>query len=482
VAPAIEAELLAQIAASPADAAPYLVYADWLQQRGDPRGRLIVIQHARAADGLDDDTDEALHAEAEALLADHPELRGPEVALEPPARIDWQYGYWRRVGIGSYSWQPDAGAADAIDTLLAAPSARFLRGLSVWGPLDVAPRFAVARRATLRQLSLLLGREMISDEALVELAECTQLRELELFSCEHVTSDGLAQLRAMAHLERIDLRNCGFDDAGVVALRGLPLRDVAFNAVGSVTATGMRILAEAPLERLSLSGSALADDRLAPLAEHRSLHTLEVARAGIDARGARALASIPALRSLALHNGTLTVAGARELVAARGLRVLDLGHTDQVGDDTLLALGDLGELRALDVASTDITTHALSLLAARACWPQLRALDLSFRPLGALGVRLLERFPNLEQLALGWTDIGDDAVDTLLKLPRLERVDLAAAKLTPAGVARLTAHPTLRTVGLYDCDNAARVRAEAHAPWSVLARDSLDLDLARYAT
>jgi uncharacterized protein (TIGR02996 family) len=37
---------LSEIAADPDAAAPYLVYADALQQRGDPRGELIVIQHA----------------------------------------------------------------------------------------------------------------------------------------------------------------------------------------------------------------------------------------------------------------------------------------------------------------------------------------------------------------------------------------------------------------------------------------------------
>ena len=32
------------------DAEPYLVYADWLQQNGDPRGELITLQHQREVD------------------------------------------------------------------------------------------------------------------------------------------------------------------------------------------------------------------------------------------------------------------------------------------------------------------------------------------------------------------------------------------------------------------------------------------------
>src|SRR5688500_10475586 len=45
-----EAELIAAIVADPDDAAAYLVYADYLQSRGDPRGDLIVLLHAGDAD------------------------------------------------------------------------------------------------------------------------------------------------------------------------------------------------------------------------------------------------------------------------------------------------------------------------------------------------------------------------------------------------------------------------------------------------
>jgi uncharacterized protein (TIGR02996 family) len=43
-----EAELLAQIYAAPDDDGPRLVYADWLQERGDPRGEFIALQLERA--------------------------------------------------------------------------------------------------------------------------------------------------------------------------------------------------------------------------------------------------------------------------------------------------------------------------------------------------------------------------------------------------------------------------------------------------
>jgi uncharacterized protein (TIGR02996 family) len=45
----MEDELVAAIVAAPDDDAPRLVYADWLMQRGDPRGELIAVQCRLAA-------------------------------------------------------------------------------------------------------------------------------------------------------------------------------------------------------------------------------------------------------------------------------------------------------------------------------------------------------------------------------------------------------------------------------------------------
>src|SRR5262245_23204487 len=62
---AIHLELEAQIRARPDDPAAALVYADWLQQREDPRGQLIAIQHRRSID-----PDDPVLRDAELALLD----------------------------------------------------------------------------------------------------------------------------------------------------------------------------------------------------------------------------------------------------------------------------------------------------------------------------------------------------------------------------------------------------------------------------
>jgi uncharacterized protein (TIGR02996 family) len=57
-------ELVAQIYEKPEDPGTYIVYGDWLQGRGDPRGKLIAAQAARLAQP---DSEALVAAEAEIL-------------------------------------------------------------------------------------------------------------------------------------------------------------------------------------------------------------------------------------------------------------------------------------------------------------------------------------------------------------------------------------------------------------------------------
>jgi uncharacterized protein (TIGR02996 family) len=63
--------LLTEILAALDDDGPRLVYADWLTERGDPRGELIQVQCALAAGGLDDATRAALVLRERELLETH---------------------------------------------------------------------------------------------------------------------------------------------------------------------------------------------------------------------------------------------------------------------------------------------------------------------------------------------------------------------------------------------------------------------------
>ena len=132
-------KLEAAIAADPDSPDAYLVYADWLQSQGDPRGELIVLQHAKKA------------AAAKKLLEQNKEhffgkMADAQDMLEqfeygPLGRpTTWRWGYLEALWIGNkHDRSSDFGDGDkeeidvddALGWLLDHPSCRFLRELTV---------------------------------------------------------------------------------------------------------------------------------------------------------------------------------------------------------------------------------------------------------------------------------------------------------------------------------------------------------------
>ena len=111
------------------DAATALVYGDWLQARGHPRGRLIAIDAALAADP----TSAVLAAERARMLHDHADVLLGELALWFPdpgddggLTVTWDHGFL----VGA-RFDRAFYILGAIEALFRHPSARALRELVI---------------------------------------------------------------------------------------------------------------------------------------------------------------------------------------------------------------------------------------------------------------------------------------------------------------------------------------------------------------
>jgi uncharacterized protein (TIGR02996 family) len=337
------AELEAVIADDPDDPAPYLVYADWLQAREDPRGALIVLQHHGRQD------------EARALIDAHrAHFLGPLATFVPdgdaaPARerrkleLGWHLGFLREVRIG---WGPGGFSTSHLEAveavrvlreLLALPSMRFLRHLAIESvPGDPVPDFApfldelagAARPPPLR--SLFVGRSGGESSwigpiagvlraypalrhltlragalAIGELRHA-ELRAFGIESCQ-LTAESLADLRAAAwpRLERLEISfhdrtrppACAARDLAPLlegdhlpSLSHLGVRCCAF--ADDVARALARSMLLRRLSSLDLAGGALSDAGVAAMARARlafsHLEHLELDRNRLTAAGRRA--------------------------------------------------------------------------------------------------------------------------------------------------------------------------------------------------
>jgi uncharacterized protein (TIGR02996 family) len=134
--PARDEELEGAILRDPSSPMAYLVYGDWLQQKGDPRGELIAL-HAALADAPPGDFPR-LKAAEEALLSAHAaQFYGP-LGRFPSARrthLEWYMGFVEEI-CPRAAFEPEA--------FLSHPSARFVQ--------IVAGRGLTAPPACLRRL------------------------------------------------------------------------------------------------------------------------------------------------------------------------------------------------------------------------------------------------------------------------------------------------------------------------------------------
>ncbi|MEJ7601535.1 MAG: TIGR02996 domain-containing protein [Kofleriaceae bacterium] len=123
------AALEAAIEADPDARSGYAVYADWLQEQGDPRGELIAVQLARE----DAPDDPALLARESELLAQHEDdwLGGVTSDNWPfgRTRVKWRRGFVSEAEV--LTGYESVEAAISLAELLQRPVGRFVRALEL---------------------------------------------------------------------------------------------------------------------------------------------------------------------------------------------------------------------------------------------------------------------------------------------------------------------------------------------------------------
>lgn len=452
-------DLLRAVIDHPDDDARRMVYADWLQQQGDPQGELIAVQiqlaHAAASERGE------LEARAKALLDAHGDTWISALG-DGISHVTFRRGlpYAACAAVGS---ELDAGGEShaLLDVLDRAPI-RDLGFVAQDGDDDddePSSRLAVAR----------------------DLAADPRLARVELLATGvRWGAEGLAALLGSPHLAN---------------LRGLHIADPDCQPyAGDAIAT-----ARLPrLELLALNGdwrSAFGDAGVVALAraDLPALRDLVLLNLGLGESAAVALASSPIVAHLSgldlgygsTHPNRIGAVGAAALAGSasfRALRRLILDYND-IGGDGLAALASsphLDALRYLSLRSAAITDDGLRALAAGRAMPKLELLELSLDgELTHAGIEALAESPRLATLSSLWlrqTGIGPDGARAIARSPHaagLRSLNLLECKLGDEGARALLESPYL--AGLTDLQLSGNqlsddVRTALHARWGAAVR------------
>lgn len=132
-------ELESIIRADPHDPAGWLIYGDWLEAEGDPRGELVAVQARLARDPGNPELMEAQRAifkkNAPMLLAGLDAYLTPDP--EPLFRLSWEFGFIWTANVRANGHSLEQFCA-GLRALLTHPSAQFLHALTVGTPPDAS--------------------------------------------------------------------------------------------------------------------------------------------------------------------------------------------------------------------------------------------------------------------------------------------------------------------------------------------------------
>jgi uncharacterized protein (TIGR02996 family) len=325
------------IAGSPDDPAGYLVYADWLQAQGDPRGELVSLQHS-----LSEKADPALAKREKQILSSNGSfIGGIEKEL---ATVTWRWGFIDSVRIfNKKDWMDNSFDVMPITRqIFGSPAAAFVRELKLgvirWEMND-------------KDVAQILGE-------VAKLGAADKIRVLRLGDVHDIDID-------LAHhpLGKLDVLSKSFKNLEVLTLYG---HEFSFASL------------ELPkLRELAIKTCGLSKKNMAAIANHKwpKLESLEL-WFGAEDYGAQCKpkdlaaifdgSAIPKVKKLGLKNAEFTNAICEELARGKVMKQLEeldlsMGTMDDKGAQALAANPKaFAHLKRLDVSDNFLSKKAIA--------------------------------------------------------------------------------------------------------------------------
>jgi len=422
-------DFLSAIRESPTDDAPRLIYADWLEERQDPRAEFIRVQCQLANENLSTVERMDLEVREQALLGTNQHIWA--APFDPVKhKPTWKRGFIHRLELtlDEFFEHSEAGLDFGPLHSLALEHRNE-------GNMELGKRLAQCR--PLVDISEIdLSWAQLGAEGMLAFLESPHLTQLDMLALSEDTlaiTQGLAETESLPELTRLiisaDEPESEFGDQGMQLLAdsprlsGLKMLYLDNNNIGSAGAT---FLANSPyLTQLthlhlgygSYSLNHIGPEGMAALANSatlKNLTNLSLPYNRIGEAGLFAIANSPHLRqleSLFLVSNDISESGVIALARSpvlQSIKYLTL-NVNPIGDEAALALAEsefAENLESLRLSRTEITSAGAAAMASSTAFLSLKSLELGANPIDNIDAFLT--CPYAEQL-------------TSLKLPANQR-------------------------------------------------------------
>jgi uncharacterized protein (TIGR02996 family) len=347
----------------PDDDSLRLIYADWLEERGDPRGEFIRVQYALAGMDADDPRRGPLEAREQTLLTEHAAgWAGPLPGLVE--KYTFGRGFVEKVTLDAQGFLE---RGRELFRLSPVQTVRLSRWHSQIASVASAPHLARVRGLDLRHLRLFdVGSAPL--RSLLSSLYLDRLTSLDLTS-NHIGDAGAAFLAGSPRMVGVTALHLAVNNIGTAGLHSLARSsnfprlatlDLSGNPLGLRWVPGIESSSMPELRELNLSGTGLRE---------------------LDVQDLKASPPFVGLEKLDLRfnqisdDGALTLSAAPEMAK---LRVLKLGY-NPVGTRGVRALASspqMSQLTTLDLRRTRVANNAAQALIESPYLGRLRRLDL----------------------------------------------------------------------------------------------------------
>jgi internalin A len=183
---------------------------------------------------------------------------------------------------------------------------------------------------------------------------------------------------------------------------------------------------------LSVYGDEFSFDAISDWPHLNNLRWLRISSNDLHDDNLAKIASMPKLRYLEVSSSKVTIAGVQKLADSVSLETLRVGELRSSGPAS--SVSGFSRLNSLSVDARGAGDEALIALGPL---PELRSADFEFASVGDGAARHLADCPKLESLSLAQTRITDEGLRALAGCPSLTRLDLSRTAVTDQGLAAL---------------------------------------------